>query len=153
MTHLTLTSRIEATNYRDCVSQLEEFKNILDSTQARVTFWGTRVIEPVGANPFPWDSENSVSLNAFVNRMAPIQIARISSNLYDPEVPKGIIRKLDEFYSQTNTQLSQENFITWILNYLQESIFNPQPSLDRMRLDLEFFSQSAGQNLLARRSH
>ncbi len=148
MPHSTLTSRIEATNSLGCVGQLEEFKNILDSTQPRVTFWGTRVIEPLGVNSSPWATDNSVSLNAFVNGMEPQQIARISLNLYDPEIPKGIIRKLDEFYSQTNTQLSQGNFVTWILNYLQESILNPLPSLDRIRGSLDYFSESAREKSL-----
>ncbi len=153
MTHLTLTSRIEATNSLSCVGQLEEFKNILESTQTRVTFWGTRVIEPLGASSFPSGIDNSISLNAFVNRMEPLQMARISNNLYDPETPKRIIRKLNEFYSQTNAQLSQGNFITRILNYIQESIFNPLPSLDRIRETLDSLSESAREKLPGDRSH
>lgn len=99
---VSLSSRL---NGLDFPTQLEAVRDVLDAAQAKISFWGTRVIKVAG-------NRGSVSLEAIVKRVlsAADKYSELDDLLPDERIAGvDIVRKLQEFYQATDAEIRQSS--------------------------------------------
>ena len=105
----------------DFSTQLSVVKNLIDTAQAKTTFWGSRVIEVNGFT-------GSVYLADVARKILKAGSQRSDADDLTPaERVAGIdtVRKLEKFYQITDLQIKTSNFFTKFLNRIREFSFTP----------------------------
>ena len=116
----SLETHLDSLNYS---AQLQAIKNLLisDSAQAKVTFWGSRVVEVNGftGSAYLADILKKILATSYQRRDA--------DDLTAAERISGveIVKKLQRFYTDTDDQLKNSNLLTKILNWIREFSFIP----------------------------
>lgn len=118
---------ISAENYLnnfDFAKDLGELSALLDKTTAKVTFWGSRIVEIKGQS-------GCITLEAIVKRALMGCQQRYSANdLTLEERIDGVeaMRKLHHLYRDTDQALKKSNFLTRLFHWIREYYFNPDPA-------------------------
>lgn len=102
-------------------TQLDTVKNLIDTAQAKTTFWGSRVVEVNGFT-------GSVYLDDIANKILRAGNHRSDADDLTPaERIAGVevVRKLENFYRVTDIQIQNSNFFTKFLNWIREFSFIP----------------------------
>jgi len=116
-----MTSLVSHLNSLSFSTQLDTVKNLIDTAQAKTTFWGSRVIE---INGF----KGSVYLDDIANKILMAGNQRLEADDLTPaERIAGIeiVRKLENLYQVTDAQIRNSNFFTRLLNWIREFSFIP----------------------------
>jgi len=99
--------------------RLDEVRNVLDKTQASVTFWGTRVVRVNGDN-------TSVILDRLAKKVVETSIQRSFSHdliLSDRIAGLDITNTLQGFYKMTDQEKDRACFLTKLFVYFRELSF------------------------------
>lgn len=108
-------------NSLNCSTQLETVKNLIDSAQAKTTFWGSRVVEVNGFT-------GSVYLEDIADKVLKASEERVDADdltLKERIMGIGVVRKLVGFYQVTDAEIQDSNFLTRFLNWIREFSFVP----------------------------
>jgi hypothetical protein len=100
---------------------LEALKILLDTSQVKTTFWGSRVVEVK-------DFTGSVYLEDIAREILVIGRQRSDADDLLPEERIAgieIARKLEGFYRISDTQIQNSNFFTKFFNWIREFSFIP----------------------------
>lgn len=104
----------------DFSNQLNAVRNLIETAQAKTTFWGSRVVEVNGFT-------GSVYLDSIVEKIQKAGKQRFDAHdLSLAERIDGIeiTKKLEHFYRITDTQIRNSNLFTKLLNWVQEFLFS-----------------------------
>src|SRR5271170_1872766 len=106
---------LEGTSYQ---GKLESVNEILDKCTVRVNFWGAREIITNQEGEFPIVS---VSLDAIADKI--IRTSNGSGETLSPnevKIRQQIVKKIWDFYSISDVQVTDSRFITKIFNLIRE---------------------------------
>lgn len=122
----TLENRLNAIHFPN---QLVHIKTLMDTAEAKTTFWGGRIVEFKGSN-------DSVGLEFIAKKI--LEAGRQRCDADDLTVEERIagveiVRKLQDFYKITDTQIKHSNCFTRLLNWLRE--FHIFPYSTRFHID------------------
>ena len=100
---------------------MPNIRDILNTAETEVTFWGARVINLAG-------NRGSVSLDTIASKVA--KMARHMGDCYELErndrlIGLEIVRKIKHLYQATDAQISRANFLTrFFVNFIEWISFN-----------------------------
>lgn len=115
---LSLDAQLNSLNFSN---QLTAVKSLVDAAQVRTAFWGSRVVEINGFT-------GSVYLDDVARKILRAGNQRSDADdLLPAERIAGveIVRKLEDFYRISDTQIQNSNFFTRFMNWIQEFSFIP----------------------------
>jgi hypothetical protein len=116
----SLETHLNSISFSD---ELNVVKNLINTTQSKITFWGGRVVEADGYT-------GSVYLDDLARKVYSAARQRSDADDLTPaERISGIeiVRKVQNFYLVTETGFQNSNFFTRLLNFLREFTFSPYP--------------------------
>lgn len=108
-------------NSLDFSRQLEVVRDLMETAEVKTSFWGSRVVEVEGYS-------GSVYLDSLAERVQRTVYARDSMDYLRPgERIAGIeiVRKLQQFYIETDNQIESSNCLTRLFNWIREFSFVP----------------------------
>ena len=112
----SLPARLETLNFS---TQLVELKNIMETCDPGYSFWGGRIIRAKGMC-------GSYNLNLLYDKVYThaCKRAEIGDLTVDARiVGVDIVKKLSDFYKETNDQLNKANFLTRFFRAIREFSF------------------------------
>lgn len=142
---LSLEVRLNSLNFS---TQLQEVKDLLDTAQTRVNFWGTRVVELPGDDGCFCGcvcNDGSVSLDSLAGRVLNIARQRCEADDLQPAeriAGMDIVRALRNFYQVTDAQTNDSNFFTRFLVWIREFNFLPYTTRFFLERSTEFMAYS-----------
>ena len=108
-------------NSLDFSTQLSAVKEIVENAEVKTTFWGSRVVVVKGFS-------GSVYLDDIAHLIICAGNKRSDADDLLPEeriLGLKIVRKLEDFYSESDKQIQNSNFFTKFLNWIREYSFSP----------------------------
>ncbi|GAB4231640.1 MAG: hypothetical protein Tsb0021_10080 [Chlamydiales bacterium] len=123
-TDQNISSKINSLEFNDkdnLVSNLTKFRNILNSCEAKVSFWGGRYI----TSP---DSVESVSVDFIAKKI--LQIERHYSSDFELSLEARVLgldltKRVRTIYTETDKKIQSSNIFTRVFNFIREFSFFP----------------------------